>query len=90
MTKQRLIMCRKLNRVYFAGLLSQVLDGLDYIIMLYCTVLAVDFLQYCSHQCWMGSINYFKLFLHCPLAEQCAVDLSQQHQERERIIISYL
>ena len=37
------------------------------------------FLQYCSHQYWMGSINLLSFLLHCPCCQ-----LTWQHQE-ERI-----
>ena len=32
------------------------------------------FLQYCSHQCWMGLINCIKLFALSTSSKQCAVD----------------
>ena len=45
------------------------------------------FLQFCSHQYWMGSINCIKLFLHRPFTLGSALSLSinTATSEREKI-----
>jgi len=39
-------------------------------------LIIIVFLHYCSHQCWMGSINNIKLFVQY----NCFVDLSSDKE----------